>query len=95
MNIDAAIFVEDRAFAIEIVIRDWAGRVVAAAARRFHGDMDAHRAEVVVAKEGLRLAWEVGLNHIVLEGDAKNIIECFDNNKRNFSHTGIILYFSL
>ena len=53
--------------------------------------MDAHRAEAAAAKEGLLLARDLGIRTLILEGDAKHVIESFENNIEDLSHIGIIL----
>ena len=53
--------------------------------------MDAHRAEAIAAKEGLMFAKEMGLNSIILEGDAKNVFETFESSEEDLCLTGIIL----
>ena len=71
MNTDAVVFVEEEAIGVGLIIRDWRGRVVVAAAKRVRGSMEAHIVEARAAKEGVFWAWEMGLRSIILEGDAK------------------------
>lgn len=53
--------------------------------------MDAHQAEAIVAREGLRIASELGLQSLILEGDATTIFESFNYNEEDLSYTRIIL----
>ena len=38
------------------------------------------RAEIIVGKEGLTFAWELGLRTIIQEGDAKEVFESFGDD---------------
>ena len=39
----------------------------------------------------MRLAWDLGIRALILEGDAKIVMDSFDSGAQDLSHTGIIL----
>ena len=49
------------------------------------------RAEATAANEGLRFALDLGIRAIVLEGDARIIVDSFEESTMNLSHNGSIL----
>ena len=54
-------------------------------------EMNFLQSEIIAAKEGMLLAWELGIRSIVLEGHAKNVIECFESSEEDLSDNGVIL----
>ena len=46
----------------------------------------------MVAMEGLCLAKDLEIRVVILEGDAKTVIECFQNSSMDLSHNGLILF---
>ena len=53
---DVAIFVEDQASGVGIIIKDTQGHFVAAKSQKLYGEVDGYRAEIIVAKESLLFA---------------------------------------
>ena len=58
---DGATFADDYAIGVAAVIRDWKGKFIAAAMRKFPSEAEALRVEVLVMKEGLLLAQNLGI----------------------------------
>ena len=50
MSIDGAIFEEDNAFKVKIVIHDWRGRFIARKSMNFVGSVEASRVETMAAR---------------------------------------------
>ena len=88
---DGATFTEDDAIGTCAVIRDWKGKFIAAATGKCPGGAEALRAEVLVMKEGLILAKNLGIRALKLEGDAKDVLDSFEQSSNMLSHNGIIL----
>ena len=53
--------------------------------------LEAVRAEATTAKEGLEFAFGLGIRAIILEGDAKLILDSFKESSVDWSHNGTIL----
>ena len=53
---------------------------MAAMVRNFGGSSKVIRAEAIAAREGLRLAFDLGIRTIILEGDAKLIFDSFEKS---------------
>lgn len=56
IKVDVVVFIDQTAFGAGIVIQNFRGHVPAAKHQNHSGDMDAKRAEAIVAKKGLLLA---------------------------------------
>ena len=61
VNTDGAIFEEDEAYGIDIIIRDSLGKFIGAKSKKIHGVVDAHQAKAVAAVEGLAFARRLGI----------------------------------
>ena len=59
--------------------------------RRVLEATDAIRAEVMTIRERLRLTKDLGIKAVILEGDAKIILENFESSLVILSHNGLIL----
>ena len=78
MNVDGATFVDENAVGFGAVIRDWKGRFVAASVKKSLGEAKALRAKVLVAREDLLLAQNLGIRVLILEGDVREVLESFE-----------------
>ena len=58
------------------------------------GEADALRAEALAIREGLKLAKDLGIRAILLEGDAKIILENFDSSSSILSYNGLVLAYA-
>ena len=64
---------------------------MAAAVRKFSGEVEALRAKVMAIREGLLLAQNLGIRALILEGDAKVVLDNFEQSSSILSHNRIIL----
>ena len=91
VNVDGATFANGNAVGFGAIIRDWKGRFVAALVKRSLGEAKALRAEVLAVRESLLLAQNLGIRILILEGDAREVLESFDQRTMFHSHNVIIL----
>ena len=54
------------------------------------GCPDPHRVELLVAKEVLLFAWEVGFTRFILEGDTRNVYNKIESAEEDLSYNGSI-----
>ena len=67
VNVDGAIFSEQRAVGIGVVVRDDQGRVAATISKRINEHLWAVEAEAKAFEEGLQLAKDIGIQDFILE----------------------------
>ena len=91
MKTDGAIFKEDNAYRVGIVIHDWRGIFIVGKSMKIAGLIEAPRAETMAAKERMKLAVELGIRALILESDAQLVIESFGSSKNDLSYNGLIL----
>ena len=48
-------------------------------------------AEAIAVREGIKLAWDLGIRALILEGDAKEVMESVQASDENRYQTGLIL----
>ena len=58
---------------------------------KYWGTSETSRAEAIAARDRLRFAFDFGIRKIILEGDAKLIIDSFERNSVDLSYNGNIL----
>ena len=75
---DRATFANENTIGIGAVIKDWKGKLITAVVRKFFGKDEALRAEVRAMREGLLLAQNLGIRALILEGDAKVVLDSFE-----------------
>ena len=78
LNVDGATFADEHAMGIGALIKEWKGKFTVAIVKKFLGEAEALKAGVLAVKEGLLLAQNLGIRALVLEGDAKIILESFE-----------------
>ncbi|KAL0017429.1 hypothetical protein SO802_004498 [Lithocarpus litseifolius] len=69
-NVDGAIFTELRSVGIEIIVRDWNGRSVAAMCKHIHAPLGPLEAESKAVEVGLQFAKQHGVSDFIIEGDS-------------------------
>ncbi|CAL1397064.1 unnamed protein product [Linum trigynum] len=62
-----------------LVLRDDAGRFLAAAAKKFHEEWSVDQAEALAAEMGVQLARQLNYDSIILESNSQNIIRILQN----------------
>ena len=87
-NINVTVSQEEGEINVGIVISDSRGRFIRA--EEIHVVVEAHCAEAYAAKVGLEFAKRIGVASLILEGDAKTIMESFSNSVELF-YTRLIL----
>ena len=80
INTDITVFGEDNAIGVRVIIKDERGNVIMARARKIGGKTNVLRAEILVTREGLLVAKDLGLKAIILEGDSKSVFDDFESS---------------
>ena len=88
LNFDAAIF-ENRS-GVGAVIRNAAGKVMAALSARGEAEADSEEAEVRACRKALEFAIDAGFSKLMVEGDNSLVMSTISSNKPNWSHLGVI-----
>lgn len=70
INVDGALSKPSSFAGIGVVIQDDAGRLVATLCKHFHVPLGPIEVEAKVFEVGLQLAWDLGFQNVVLEGDS-------------------------
>ena len=78
-----ATFEEDNAYGVGIMICDWRGRFVTGKCKKFIGAVEAHSAETMVVKEGLQLASDLGIRALIIESEARVVVEYFGSDSND------------
>ena len=73
---------------IGVVIREEKGRVVAAMSKTRQGILEPSTGEAFGAFHAARLITELGLQNLILEGDAKQIVEAISSHTSTWSRYG-------
>ncbi|KAK9984138.1 hypothetical protein SO802_033663 [Lithocarpus litseifolius] len=74
VNVDAAVFKEQRCCGIGVVIRNDKGQMMGALCKKITLPWGVLEAEAKAAKTGILLAWDLGLKDIVVEGDSQLVM---------------------
>ena len=91
LNVDGATFEDENTTRTGAIIRDWRRKFIAASVRKFEGEAEAMRVEIRAVKEGLGLAFNLGIRALCLEVDAKFVLESFHHSTIILTYNGIIL----
>ena len=74
VNVDESVFASWEWYNVGVVIRNENGLIMGAISKKLHSPLKATEVEVKVVKEGIKLAWELGLRDIDLESDALVVV---------------------
>ena len=74
INVDGTLSKHSCSTGIGVVIRDDAGSIVAALGKHFHVPLGPLEVEAKAFEAGLQLAWDLGLQNVVLEWDSLVIV---------------------
>ena len=74
VNVDVVVFMEQRCCGIGVVIRNDKGQMMGALCKKVVVPWGALKAEAKAAKTSILLAWDLGLNDIVVEGDSQLVM---------------------
>ena len=74
INVDGALSKPSCSAGIGVVIRDDVGSIVVALSKHFHVPLGPLEVEAKAFEAGLQLAWDLGFQNVVLEGDSLVIV---------------------
>ena len=75
VNVDGAAFDDGRPSCIGVVIRDSQGFLIAASNKVLPASFSAEITESLALQDGVLLAYELGLSHVLVESDALSVIQ--------------------
>ena len=75
VNVNRTVFKESGSCGIGIVIRNERGEIIGAMSKRMDLSLGALEVEAKAFKEGMLLARDLGMKHIVQEGDVQGVID--------------------
>ncbi|KAJ0097104.1 hypothetical protein Patl1_28743 [Pistacia atlantica] len=90
VNWDAIVRKENGTIGVGIAIRDWQGRFLATMRMKKTMLPDALVAESFAALQAVILAAYIGINQIILEGDALQVVNNLLRDEENWGQTGLI-----
>ncbi|XP_042958097.1 uncharacterized protein LOC122293634 [Carya illinoinensis] len=91
INWDSAVDKLNCKVGVGTLIRDWEGRVIACMRMCISLFPDPYLAEAIGALHSVKLALDIGLKQINLEGDAMNVVNDIKGNKDSWKHSGLII----
>ncbi|CAL5412558.1 unnamed protein product [Camellia sinensis] len=88
VNFDGACSAADGFIGVGIVVRDHTGAVIAAMSAKRVSTMEVDCIEAFAALVALQFALDLGLHHIVLEGDSLIIVRAFHSVSKSLASFG-------
>ena len=70
INVDGAVFADQKEVGVGVIIRDEKGRLEAALSKKLLVPLGAVEAEVVAYEQGLLFARDIGIHNFIIEGDS-------------------------
>ena len=96
VNVDEAVFKEQKEVRVGVVIRDHVGNFIAGLSKKFQCPLWAIEVKAKAFESGLEFAKDMGIQGFVLEGDSLNIVHALRGNSHAASvtpHNFIIGFF--
>lgn len=91
VNVDAALDRKDGRMGFGIILRDHEGKVLVAKSIAWVGSLDSLAAEAMAAYFGVIVGHEQGVQHLILEGDAKQKTNAIQDECKNHSLIGHLI----
>ena len=85
------VFRKENKAGVNVIIRDYRGRVIASMAKNFLLPFSVSVVEVIAAKKALKFASEFGLSTFVLEGDSKTTIDALLTEEVSLADIGHLI----
>ena len=85
------VFLKENKASVNVIIRDYRGRVIASMAKNFLLPFSVSVVEVIAAKKALKFASEFGLSTFVLEGDSKTTIDALLTEEVSLADIGHLI----
>ena len=92
INIDGAVFKEQKEAGVRVVIRDHFGNFIAGLSMKFRFPLGAIEVEAKAFESGLEFAKDMGIQDIVLEEDSLNIVHALSGNSHAASTIATLIY---
>ena len=89
VNVDAAVFKEAGSCGVGIVVRNVEGCLMGAMSKKLPFPLGPLEAEARAAEEGIALARDLGLNEVIIEGDAKTVMSALMNSDPQLTPSSI------
>ncbi|RWR76746.1 LINE-1 reverse transcriptase isogeny [Cinnamomum micranthum f. kanehirae] len=88
---DAAIFSDRRKFGVGMVIRDFTGGFICCSSKWFNGMRHAKEAEAIGLREALSRIHSMGMDNVIFEMDAQEVVHAMKNSRSDISEFGSII----
>ena len=85
------VFRKENKAGVNVIIRDYRGKVIASMAKNFLLPFSVSVVEVIAAKKALKFASEFGLSTFVLEGDSKTTIDALLTEEVSLADIGHLI----
>ena len=92
INIDGAVFKEQKEAGVGVVIRDHVGNFIVGLSKQFQGPLGAIEVEAKAFESSWEFAKDMGIQDFVLEGDSHNIVHALSGNSHATSTIVALIY---
>ena len=80
INVDAAVFKDQKAAGVGVLIRDCNGQVIAALSKKINAPLGPVEVEAKVVEAGVQFTKDIGIQDIILEGDSLTVLNALGGN---------------
>ncbi|KAL3500518.1 hypothetical protein ACH5RR_039611 [Cinchona calisaya] len=91
INFDGAVFKEDKAVGVGVVIRDCDGRLGEGVLQKFKNYQSPKIAEMLAARESVRLAENLNLRYVIFEEDTAVVVRLLFSEEEDESNNGTVV----